>query len=159
MSQQLYRQKNLEQISSPDHLTDYLRVTGPGVWLVLSGIILMLAGLLVWGTFGTIMTTVTVPANVENGTLSCYVKAGDLNTEEKETIIRIGDVQMKASSGEMERGKIMDNSDDPALYGSGYLQQGQVVTILRCECPLEDGFYEADVTTKTLHPISFLFEK
>lgn len=159
MSQQLYRQKNLEQISSPDHLTDYLRVTGPGVWLVLCGIILMLAGLLAWGTFGTITTTVTVPASVESHTLSGYVRTADLSLEEEEFLVRIGDVEMKASFRNLSGGKIMDASDDPALFESGYLQQGQDVTVLRCDCPLDDGFYEAEVSVQTFHPISFLFAR
>ena len=158
MSQKLFREKNLEQISSPDHLTDYLKVTGPGVWLVLSGIILMLAGLLVWGTFGKIVTTVNVPAAAENRTLTCYVRTDDIDLKDPEIFITIGDVEMVADSSVYSR-KTMDSSDNPALFRSGYLQPGQNVIVLKCECFLDNGIYEAEVTTETLHPISVLFAR
>ena len=31
----IFRQKALDRINSPEQLTDYLRVTNPGIWLVL----------------------------------------------------------------------------------------------------------------------------
>ena len=29
----LFREKNLEQIESPESLNDYLQVTSPGIWI------------------------------------------------------------------------------------------------------------------------------
>ena len=29
----LFRQKTLDRISSPEQLTDYLRITNPGIWI------------------------------------------------------------------------------------------------------------------------------
>ena len=37
--QTVFRQKTLERISSPEQLTDYLRVTNPGIWAVLAAVI------------------------------------------------------------------------------------------------------------------------
>ena len=34
--QGLFRAKNIERIESPESMNDYLQVTSPGVWLVLS---------------------------------------------------------------------------------------------------------------------------
>ena len=50
----LFRQKNLDRISSPEQLRDYIHVTTPGVWIVLLAIIILLAGVLIWGAFGSI---------------------------------------------------------------------------------------------------------
>ena len=55
--QTVFRQKTLERISSPEQLTDYLRVTNPGIWAVLAAVILLLAGLFAWSTVGTLETT------------------------------------------------------------------------------------------------------
>ena len=63
----IFRDKSLEQLSSPEQLTSYLRVAGTGVWFVLAGIIVLIVGLIVWGIFGRIYTTVTVPAEVRDG--------------------------------------------------------------------------------------------
>ena len=48
----VFREKSLERISEPEQLHDYIRVTSPGVWLVLIAVIVLLAGVMVWGVFG-----------------------------------------------------------------------------------------------------------
>ena len=50
----LFRQKNLDRVSSPEQLNDYIRVTKPSVWLVLVALIILLAGMLIWSIFGTV---------------------------------------------------------------------------------------------------------
>ena len=47
MENQIFRQKSVERISSPEQLQDYMRVTTPGVWMVLLAVILLLAGVIV----------------------------------------------------------------------------------------------------------------
>ena len=37
--------KALERITAPEQLTDYLRVTNPGIWALLTAIICLLVGL------------------------------------------------------------------------------------------------------------------
>ena len=156
MEDQLFREKSMEQLSTPEQLTSYLRVTGFGVWVVLAGIILLLAGLLIWGVFGRIVTRVTVPVQVENGVASCYVLTEDLDKEDHQVDISIGDVKMDADTGEAKE-IILDASADPALYESGYLSPGKNAKILTCDTDLQDGIYEAAVTTETLKPITVLF--
>ena len=50
MDNQVFRKKSLEQISSPEQLNDYLRVTNPAVWLLLTAVILLLVGVLIWSS-------------------------------------------------------------------------------------------------------------
>lgn len=45
-----------ERIKSPEQLDNYIRVTSPGVWLVLSAIIIVLAGFTFWILTGEIET-------------------------------------------------------------------------------------------------------
>lgn len=52
----IFRQKALERITAPEQLTDYLRVTSPGIWTLFAAIIILLGGLLVWSTVGTLET-------------------------------------------------------------------------------------------------------
>ena len=40
----VFRKKTLDRISSPEQITDYLRVTNPGIWVVLVAVILLLDG-------------------------------------------------------------------------------------------------------------------
>ena len=45
-----------EHIKSPEQLDNYIRVTSPGAWFVLSAIIIMLAGFIFWIFTGEIET-------------------------------------------------------------------------------------------------------
>ncbi len=50
----LFREKSIEQASSPESLNDYIRVTTPPVWLVLLALVVLLAGIIVWSIVGTL---------------------------------------------------------------------------------------------------------
>jgi len=48
MKDKLFRKEAVEKISSPDDLNSYVKVLTPRVWLLLLGIIIALAGLLIF---------------------------------------------------------------------------------------------------------------
>ncbi len=50
----LFRKKSMDRISSPEELNDYIKVTSPSVWMVLLAIVVILAGVLVWGVIGSV---------------------------------------------------------------------------------------------------------
>ena len=50
----VFREKSLNSISSPERLNEYIRVSTPGVWLILAAITVLLIGILVWGVFGSL---------------------------------------------------------------------------------------------------------
>ena len=62
--QLVFRKKTLDRIASPEHLTDYLRVTNPGIWVILVAVILLLAGIFAWSTVGTLETKADVKIDV-----------------------------------------------------------------------------------------------
>ena len=52
MDSGLFRQKSIDKVSSPEKLDDYIKVTTPSVWITLAAIVILLAGIIVWGIFG-----------------------------------------------------------------------------------------------------------
>ena len=48
----IFREKSLTKVSSPEQLNDYIRVSTPAVWLVLSAIVLLLIAVTLWGFLG-----------------------------------------------------------------------------------------------------------
>ena len=52
MKNSIFREKNLTQVSSPEQLNDYIRVSTPAVWLVLTAMVLLLVGVTLWGCLG-----------------------------------------------------------------------------------------------------------
>ena len=69
----LFREKNLERLESPEKLNDYLRVTSPGVWMVLGAVIVLLVGVCIWGVFGRIQATRQAVVITESGESTCLV--------------------------------------------------------------------------------------
>ena len=54
-----FRRKAVERISSPEELDRLVRVTRPRTWVALSGLLLVIAAVLLWSTLTTITTTVS----------------------------------------------------------------------------------------------------
>jgi len=48
----IFRQKNIDHVSSPEKLDEYIKVTTPGVWIILAAIVILLIGAAVWGFAG-----------------------------------------------------------------------------------------------------------
>lgn len=134
---QLYREKNITRISSPEQLNDYLKVTKPAVWAVLAAIVLMLVGTLIWGSFAYIGSSVEGIAEVKNGTMTVYFKDGSF----------AGNVQegMNVKVGETSS----------TIIGVGRDQNGRVFA--QAETILDDGSYLASVTYKQTQVLSLLF--
>jgi multidrug efflux pump subunit AcrA (membrane-fusion protein) len=58
MTNQIFRQKALERLASPEQLDVLMQVTSPRSWLALLGIAVLLTAAVVWGFVGTIPTRV-----------------------------------------------------------------------------------------------------
>jgi len=54
MEQKIFRRSAIDSMSSPEQLTDYIRVTAPSVWIILTAAIILLGSLFVWAAFGRV---------------------------------------------------------------------------------------------------------
>ena len=60
---QIFREKSIERVTSPEQLDDYIKGTTPSVWLILIATVILLIGTLIWGVTGRI--EVNTPNGVE----------------------------------------------------------------------------------------------
>jgi hypothetical protein len=74
----IFNKQAQEKLRSPDDLDKYVQVTSPSVWVVLGACVALLAGLLVWGIFGTASTSVSGTGVVEGGQALCLLPAEDV---------------------------------------------------------------------------------
>lgn len=44
----LFKKRTIGKLSSPEQLNDYIRVTTPSVWLLLTVLLLLLTGMIAW---------------------------------------------------------------------------------------------------------------
>ena len=141
MQSHLFRKQNVERISSPEQLQDYMRVTNPGIWMVLAAVIALLAGLLAASALVKVETTVEAKGEI--------AQAG-------------GEVVMTLTP---QAGQAVREDMPVRLAGQdgrvAYVYESDGETIVKAELDkaaeaLPAGTYDVEIVTETLSPISFL---
>lgn len=155
MKEQLFRKKSMDRISSPEQLNDYVKVSNPSVWMILFGIIILLAGTCVWGIFGRLDTTLTVSAVCADGVTVCYVKESDITDVSEGMTVRIDGTEYKVKSISGEPVQVTTDFQDYALH-IGSLQTGEWVYKITVDSDLRNGIYAAEIVTESIAPMSFL---
>ncbi len=59
MNDNLFRKKNLDRISSPEQLNDYIKVSNPSVWLIIGAMFIIAIAFSVWAFSGNITSEVS----------------------------------------------------------------------------------------------------
>ena len=144
MENQVFRQKSVERIASPEQLQDYMRVTTPGVWMVLAAVILLLAGLIVSSALVNVESRITEQAVVAEDGLMLDIA---LPLSQKSLVapgmpVRVADREAKVSMvfpAENEVEVIAELPEDGVK--------------------LAPGTYDVEIVTETVRPISFLFSR
>lgn len=137
MNEEIFRKKSLDRVKSPENLDDYIRVSNPGVWLILVSVIILLAGACVWGVFGHIDSTVPVIVRVENGDAVCYISEENISSARVGMTVKLADCDAVITD-------IGENGE------SGYS------CVLSLGSSLADGFYDAKLVVESYRPMSFV---
>lgn len=51
MKDEIFREKSIEKVKSPEGLDDYIRVANPAIWVLLVAIIILVVGASIFGYF------------------------------------------------------------------------------------------------------------
>lgn len=131
----LFRKEALDRISSPEQLKDYLKVTNPGVWLVLTAVIVLLAGVFVWSATGNMETTAAATVIV---------------TDHEAKIVPLDPVNLK------EGMTVKVIRREGLIAGVEKDEYGRTTGV--SELMLPDGTYNGVVVTDSVHAIDFLLK-
>ncbi|MCR5370221.1 MAG: hypothetical protein K6E83_05880 [Clostridium sp.] len=133
----IFRKKSLERISSPEAMNDYLRVTGPAVWLVLAAVVILLAGILAWSTAVSIDSFAAGRGSVKDGTM--YIRFDD------DQVARNVESGMTVTAGKAESRITSVGTDD----------DGDLFALAPTD--LSDGNYTVEVHFRQTQVIRLLF--
>ena len=144
MENQVFRQKSVERIASPEQLQDYMRVTTPGVWMVLAAVILLLAGLILSSALVNVESKITEQAVVAEDGLMLDIA---LPLSQKSLVapgmpVRVADRQAKID--------MVFQAEDAVEVIATLPEDGE---------KLAPGTYDVEIITETVRPISFLFSR
>lgn len=155
MNEQLFRKKSIEKVSSPEQLNEYIRVSNPGVWMILAAIVILLAGVCVWGVLGNLDTTVTTVAVVENSEMTVYVKESDIEQIKDGMKVMIGNKEFKITDIAAHPVAVGDDFPEYALH-VGNLQKGEWVYSVAVSGEFDNGIHSADIVIESISPMSFV---
>ena len=155
MNEKLFRKKSVDKVSSPEQLNEYIRVANPGVWMVLAAIVILLAGVVVWGFIGHLDTTLDTALVCENGEAVIYVKEADVETVEVGMTVRVGDKEYTLGEIPTEPVRVDGTLSEYAIHASG-LAEGEWVYVVKVQGDCADGVQKAEIVIESISPISFI---
>ena len=117
MNDSLFRKKNLERISSPEQLNDYIKVSNPSVWLIIGAMFIIASAFSVWAFSGNITSEVSGTGVFQGSSqdsidsVVCYVDANYAQKISEGMSVRIYDKTKPMSA--YVNGKVMKISQVP----------------------------------------------
>lgn len=157
MAHSIFRKTSLDRVSDPEQLNDYIRVTNPGVWMIMCAVILLLTGICVWGVFGRLDTAVTVGAVTKNDQTICYIKETDMDSMDTGMQLKIGDATYQISNISSQPIPVDDTFAQYLIHVGG-LSEGEWVYVAALDDIYgEDGMItEAKIIIESIEPIRFV---
>lgn len=159
MNDKIFRKKVIDRMSSPEQLNDRIKVTNPGVWMILAAIVILLIGICVWGIFGKLETKLTVAAESHDGQTVLYVKESDISSVKENMSVSVNDDTDNTYdilSISQTPVAVTDEIDEYARHTGG-LDLGEWVYIVQIDGTLPDGVYKAQIVTDSVSPLHFVF--
>ena len=161
MDKQLFRQKSMDHISSPEELHDYMRVTSPKLWMLLSAIIVLLVGFIIYASTAKMENIMPIRVIAESGDRADPAEGGDVSGRDtlyycnlpysmKEVVSTGMTVRLGSERGHIDLMSIVNDSEDSEA----------VMLIITMDNPnysLPNGEYDADLILESTTPISFLW--
>lgn len=157
----IFNQQARNRLNSPDDLDKYVRVTTPSVWVVLVGILALLLGVLGWGVFGSVATSVQAKGLITSDKAMCFIAPEAASRVEAGDAVSIG--------GEVLRVDTVDSvplsrEEVKEVLGSEYLADtlvtgdwSYVVSLTGDTSKLEtDMPLSATITVDQVSPISLI---
>lgn len=137
MNQNIFRKKSIDKINSPESLNDYIRVSNPAVWLILAAVIFLLIGILIWGFFGHIDTTVKSYAVVKNSEAVCSVPKEEITSIKKDMTV------------------IIDGKEGSVIKIGDYDEANDSYNVF-VHADVKDGSYSVEFVAERVKPASFV---
>lgn len=150
-------EKKLKKVDSPEQLNQYIRLSNPGVWILLIAIVILLIGVCTWGYFGKIDTKISTVAISSDYKSYVYIKEIDLEKVKKGMKVEIVNNENKYEIVEIETTpeKVTEELSEYARH-LGNFQIGEWVYKCKLNSSLSEGTYSANIVIESIAPMVFV---
>ena len=156
MENNIFRKKTLDKVTNPEQLNDYIKVSNPGVWMILVAIIIFLIWVCAWGYFGRLETKISAPLEVVNGKYTAYVKESEIVKLKEGMTIKVDNIEAEIEEISTKALSATKTLDEYAMHLGG-INQNDWVFMLEGKIDLEDGIYLGQIVIESIAPITFVF--
>ena len=156
MGKQIFREKNMERISSPEQLNEYIRVASPAVWMVLSAILVLFAGACVWGFLGHLDTKVSGVFVSQDEKMYVYLQEEDAKKVQPGMPVFVGETEYVVGESAAMPAAAKEVLDDYGLYVSGFSPEAWVYQV-SVSGDYVEGTIPAEVIVESIAPMTFIF--
>ena len=156
MKQDLFRKESMDQLTRPDQLSDYIRVSTPATWVLLAAIILLLVGTCVWGVFGRLDTTVQGAAVSDGTALTAYFTEEDSAKLSEGMTVMVNGAEHTITRIDHTPQQLSGDRDDLMLH-VGSFDPGAWVLTVALDGGEPEGFYSAEAVIESIAPSKFVF--
>lgn len=150
----IFRKESLDRISSPEEYDQYLQVTGPGIWIVMCAIVLVLVGAILWSIMGRLDTTMEVAVVSRGDSVVCVLPMESAGKETSMKIAIADKVYDLVDAGRAPQ-KLTAEGPYAELLSCGFAE-GTVLAFLDVDAMLPDGVYIGRIQVEQVAPISFI---
>lgn len=158
MENNIFREKSIDRIKSPDMLDEYIKVANPGIWLCLTAILIFVVGGLTFSIFADIESKVPTAVVVDEKSAICYLSEDKLQYVSDELWVEVGDNKyaLHEHGNELKKLSSESESDEELLYFMGKEEGGWYYMYPFETNGMEPGIYRGEIIIDSVKPISFL---
>lgn len=144
----VFRKEALARISSPEQMEDYMQVASPRLWMILSAIIALLIGFVIFASTATMENVMQVQADVTTDTMEDGTKYSLIVFDIPQGMDDVLKIGMPLRIGENEGQIAVFYRTTEDNKAGGVLNDTSIMLL--------EGSYDVEVVTETTTPISFL---
>lgn len=144
MENNIFREKSIARISSPEQLDDYIKVTRTSVWVLLAAMIVLLLGGIVFVMNYHYTETCQSIGIVENGEIRTYISDDEYYAIKRDSSINAGGETIAIERVEVSGAQAVNVMPEYVLYKSAF-DKSDWVHEISGYTTLADGIYAVEV--------------
>lgn len=148
---------NTEKINSPKQLGDYITVASPNSWLIFVTALILLTGIIIWSIFGEVEARIGTVIIVDNKGIRCFVKAENIDEISTGQKVSYSDGVLTVTQISDEP-IVVDEQLSEYVRWIGEITPGEYIYPVYLKGSIKSGIYDADITVKTMTPISLIYD-
>lgn len=160
----LYREKSVDKFTSADELNNYTKANHPSLWVLLSALLCIAVGFLIWTFVGDISITVSASASVEDDIATLYIHNEEAKPVDAKQEVLINDsffiITEKSSNPEKVTQEFMNENPKIVELGKFKLNDYYIAAsaeLKASESKVSNGTYSSEITVEHIKPIKFIF--